>query len=197
MRAFIAIEIPEELRTRLSAVRAELSHLLTAQQMASALRWSGTQNYHLTLRFLGETGEDQRACVEALLGRVTAHCPPFPLSLEGLGAFPNWRKMRVLWVGMTGDLPPLNTLQGRIESGAQACGFAVEPQGFHPHITLARTSREAPSGLISQAGALLAEQTKVARQLGQWEVSELVLMQSDLRPEGSVYTVLGRYQLGG
>ena len=81
--------------------------------------------------------------------------------------------------------------------GAQACGFAVERQGFHPHATLAYVNQDAESGLIAQAGTLLAGQTKLAQSLGQWDVSELVLMGSELRPAGSVYTTLGRYGLSG
>lgn len=197
MRTFIAIEIPEELRTGLSSVRAGLSALLAERQMASVLRWNSREKYHLTLRFLGDTTTSQRDAIEELLGDVARACPPFSLGLDGLGAFPNWRKMRVLWTGVTGDLPALLSLQARIESGVQSCGFVAERRGFHPHATLAYASKEANNRLIREAGELLSAQTKLAQSLGQWTISELLLMRSDLRPEGSVYTVQGRYPLGG
>jgi len=82
-----------------------------------------------------------------------------------------------------------------VEAGVQACGFAVERQGFHPHLTLARVSRDAQSGLIAQTGTFLAGQTALAQRLGQWEVSELVLMRSELRPGDAVYRVLDRFGL--
>ncbi|MBI3958786.1 MAG: RNA 2',3'-cyclic phosphodiesterase [Chloroflexi bacterium] len=197
MRTFIAIEIPKQLRDRLTAVCVELAALLSDDKFAPLLRWSDSGKYHLTLRFLGETTPAQRQSIGKMLGEVTANCPPFSLALDGLGAFPNWRKMRVLWVGMTGDVESLGRLQAEIERGTRTCGFAAESAAFHPHTTLARVSREADNVPISQAGALLAAQTVLAQSLGQWTVSELVLMRSDLQPGGAVYTPQSRYRLGG
>jgi RNA 2',3'-cyclic 3'-phosphodiesterase len=165
--------------------------------LCAVLRWTAQSNYHLTLRFLGETASAQRQQIGEMLERTTAVCPPLSLTLDGLGAFPNWRRMRVLWAGVAGDVQRLAGLQREVEVGAQACGFAVERQGFHPHATLAYVNQDAESGLIAQAGTLLAGQTKLAQSLGQWDVSELVLMGSELRPAGSVYTTLGRYGLSG
>lgn len=164
--------------------------------MASALRWVDVKNYHLTLRFLGDTTASQCDAIGELLGNVAAECPPFSLQVERLGAFPHWPKMRVLWAGLTGDLSVLHPLQAEIERGVQSCGFVAERQGFHPHATLAYASKEANSRLVREAGELLSAQTELAQQLGQWTVLELVLMRSDLRPTGAVYTVQGRYPLG-
>lgn len=193
MRTFIAVEIPEDLRNRLSAVAAELAE----NNAASVLRWTDQRNYHLTLRFLGDTTATQRRQIGAMLERATTDCPPFWLMLDGLGAFPNWRRMRVLWAGIEGDVQRLSDLQREVEAGVQSCGFAVERQGFHPHLTLARVSRDAQSGLIAQTGRFLAGQTALAQALGQWEVSELVLMRSELGPGGAVYSVLDRFGLAG
>ncbi|RLT34809.1 MAG: RNA 2',3'-cyclic phosphodiesterase [Chloroflexi bacterium] len=197
MRTFIAVEIPQELRDRLSAVAGELAAGLAEQSAASVLRWTAQSNYHLTLRFLGDTTPVQREAIGKILERTTADHSPFSLTLEGLGAFPNWRKMRVLWVGMIGEIQRLTDLQREVETGVQACGFAVERQGFHPHATLAYVNKDAQSGLIAQAGRFLAAQQKLAQGLGQWQVSELTLMRSELRPTGSVYTVLERFGLAG
>lgn len=197
MRTFIAVEVPAELRNRLSALAGELAAGLAEQNAASVLRWTEKSNYHLTLRFLGDTTPAQRQRIGEILERTTADCPSFSLMLDGLGAFPNWRKIRILWAGLVGDIERLERLQKEVEAGVQACGFAVERQGFHPHLTLARSSRDADNGLIAQAGSLLAGQTKLTQSLGQWNVSELVLMRSELGPAGSVYTVLGRFGLTG
>ena len=197
MRTFIAVEIPEQLRSRLAAVAGELAALLAEHNAVSPLRWSDAEKYHLTLRFLGETTPAQRQQVSEMLEEAAAGSAPFSLALSGLGAFPNWRKMRVLWVGVAGEVKTLHGLQTRVEIGVQACGFAAESQTFHPHATLARVGREAETALLAQAGTRLAAQTKLAQSLGQWTVSELVLMQSELRPGGSVYTALGRFRLAG
>lgn len=197
MRTFIAVEIPEEVRDRLSAVAGELAAGLADRNAASVLRWTAQSNYHLTLRFLGDTTPVQRDAIGVLLERTTADRPRFSLTLDGLGAFPNWRKMRVLWAGIRGDVQRLSDLQREVEAGVQACGFAVERQGFHPHLTLARANRDARGELIAQAGSFLAAQKKLAQGVGQWEVSEVVLMASELRPTGSVYTALERFGLAG
>lgn len=197
MRTFIAVEIPQELRNRLFALVGELAAGLAGQNAASVLRWTAQSNYHLTLRFLGDTTPAQRQQIGTMLEKATADCPPFSLMLDGLGAFPNWRRMRVLWAGIEGNVQRLSDLQREVESGTQACGFVVERQGFHPHATLAYVNQDVESGLIAQAGTFLRSKTKLAQSLGQWQVSELVLMGSELRPTGSVYTVLERFGLTG
>lgn len=197
MRAFIAIELPADVRQRLDSAGQALTTHLSEAGVASALRWSATSNLHLTLRFLGDTtAENRSALVHALQG-ITKAQSPFSLGLDGLGAFPNWGNPRVVWVGVTGDLDILQRVQRRVEEEVQGCGFAPESRPYHPHITLARAARDARRGTIRQAGELLSRQTKVAQQLGHWTVSELVLMRSELRPGGSVYTVLERFALAG
>lgn len=195
MRAFIAIEIPAQLQNRLTSVSQALAALLEGER--SALRWSGAEKFHLTLRFLGETDADQQRCIDRTLREVASVSSPFGLTLGGLGAFPAWRKLRVLWAGVGGDVGALQRLQTGVETGVQACGFAAERQAFNPHITLARASRDADRLRTARAGALLAAQTEMAQSLGHWEVSELVLMRSDLQPGGAVHTPQGRYPLGG
>ncbi|RLT42983.1 MAG: RNA 2',3'-cyclic phosphodiesterase [Chloroflexi bacterium] len=196
MRTFISVEIPEQMRQCLASVCAASATRLADEGLAPLLRWSDSGKAHLTLRFLGETSTAQRQTIGAMLGEVAAKHPPFSLALDGLGAFPNWRRLRVLWVGITGDLALLGRLQADIEQGARACGFAAESSAFHPHVTLARISRDADYRLISQVGALLSAQPALAQRLGQWRVSELVWMRSDLQPGGSLYTPQGSYRLG-
>ena len=195
MRTFIAVEISDPLQKRLTAVSDEVVALLAGQKLTRILRWSGAGKHHITLRFLGETTDVQRQCVGETLANVAAQSAPFALTLGGLGAFPTWPRLRVLWVGVAGDVQSLQRVQGKIETGVQGCGFAAEGQRFHPHVTLARANQNADNQTIAQAGALLAAQTELAQSLGQWEVTELVLVRSELRPEGSVYTPLERFRL--
>jgi len=195
MRTFVAVEIPKELQERLTTLSDEMAVLLAGQKLARILRWSSAGKHHITLRFLGETTDGQRQCVGETLVHVAAQFSPFVLMLGGLGAFPAWPRLRVLWVGVAGDMQSLQRVQGKIETGVQGCGFSAERQRFHPHVTLARSNQNADDRTITQAGALLAAQTELAQSLGQWQVSELVLVRSDLRPEGSVYTPLERFPL--
>lgn len=195
MRTFVAVEIPRELQERLTALSDEVAVLLTGQKLTRTLRWSGAGKHHITLRFLGETTDGQRQCVGETLAYVAAHSAPFALTLGGLGAFPTWPRLRVLWADVAGDVQCLLRVQEKIEAGVQGCGFAGEGQRFHPHVTLARANQNADKRTIAQAGALLAAQTDLAQSLGQWQVSEVVLVRSELRPDGSAYTPLERFPL--
>ncbi|RME65469.1 MAG: RNA 2',3'-cyclic phosphodiesterase [Caldilineae bacterium] len=198
MRTFIAIELPPSLKERLSARRDEMRDHLAASGLARHLSWTGDDKFHLTLRFLGETNEQQVQAVATQLARVGAGTRPLSLQLQGLGAFPNWPRLRVLWMGVQGDLPHLNRLQAAVEQAVQANGFPAETRPFHGHITLARMRRSTPRDEAKRIASLLqaaAQARGWGEGLAPWTVEDIVFMRSELHPSGARYTVLGRFQL--
>lgn len=195
MRTFIAVELTTELQQKLETSGQKLAAQLSAAGLEAAMRWTSTANYHLTLRFLGDTTDEQARALVPGLAEAAARWSPFALNLQGLGAFPHWRAPRVVWVGIDGQGKTLQRLQEQVEEVVQGCDFAPEQRPFHPHITLARAARHADRQTIRQAGTLLAAQAASATSLGRWKVSELVWMRSELRPAGPVYTVLERFGL--
>lgn len=197
MRMFVAVEIPAAVQSRLAALCDSLAEQLAGARPPRSLRWSGGGKYHITLRFLGETTPEQQNSLAPLLSEAGAATAPFALEAGGLGAFPNWPKLRVLWAGVDGDMGELRGLQRRVEEAARQVGFGAEKQSFNPHVTLARADREGGPAALTPADLAWVEETKLAHALGQWEVDELVLMESELHPSGSVYTVRGRYPLLG
>lgn len=197
MRMFVAVEIPALVQSRLAALSAGLAERLAQARPPRSLRWSGAGKYHITLRFLGETTAEQQHNLALLLREAGAATPPFQLEAGGLGAFPNWPRLRVLWAGVGGDVERLQALQRRVEEAARQVGFAPDQPSYNPHVTLARASREGGQTALTPADRAWVEETKLAQSLGQWEVNELVLMESELRPSGSVYTLRGRYPLLG
>ncbi len=204
-RLFVAIELPPEARAVLGAVQRELAALLRAAGLEQPLQWIPAANIHLTLRFLGDTRAPQQAQIEGALAATAREQAGFQLRVAGLGAFPSFRRPSVLWAGVDGTRPALEALlalQAPIERAARAAGFTAEERPWSPHLTLARFRRDVPGAAVAEAGALLqqrpASQLRGAGapdSLAPFLVEEIVLMRSDLRPQGALYTPVARYRL--
>jgi 2'-5' RNA ligase len=177
MRLFVAINLPEDLR---SAVW-EACHALRARSYP--VRWVDAGAIHLTLKFLGDVEETREPVIVDAVRSAVQGTRPFPLSLDGFGAFPTPRRPRVVWVGCEAA-PPLELLQDRVERNFAAVGFPVEGRAFHPHLTLGRARRDARP----------RDFTGIERELadldfhGELVVSSVDLMQSVLAPQGARYT---------
>jgi 2'-5' RNA ligase len=123
-RLFTALEIPRDAALSLSLLRGGLP----------GARWIDVENYHLTLRFIGDVEGHVADEIANALDRVRR--PPFPLSLSGVGAFGS-KKPHAIWAGVAPS-PDLNALQAEIERICQRIGVPSDPRKFVPHITLAR-----------------------------------------------------------
>lgn len=195
MRTFVAIELPDALQTRLGALQETLQFHLPA----SSVRWTTPEKLHLTLRFLGETSNEQRQQLATGLLAIVRDQQDFPLVLEGLGCFPYWRRPRVVWVGMAGALSVLQQLQAQVEDLAQQSGFSPDTRDFSPHITIGRAARRSTSSNLRIAGEALqtfAQSSEMVQPLGRFTVEQLVHMQSQLSPTGSRYTPLRYFPFG-
>lgn len=178
MRAFIAIDLAPEIKERLLALVRDL------QAARADVRWVGAGGMHLTLKFLGEVDEARAAKVKEALAAVVSRFRPFPLRLEGTGAFPDERSPRVFWAGCAAG-PDLDALQQEIERALEAEGFEREARTFTPHLTLGRVKGP---GRIDRAAAELARHREEA--FGAMTVGKIVLFESLLRPQGAEYRVL-------
>jgi RNA 2',3'-cyclic 3'-phosphodiesterase len=182
LRAFIAIEIPPEIKKTISAQTANLQ-----KDSASSVRWVASENIHLTFKFLGEISAANVEILAQALKTECEQCHPFEITVEELGCFPNSRRPRVLWVGLV--VPQeLNRLQRQIEAVTSRLGYATEEKPFSPHLTIGRVREQASSAEL-QALHTLLEQTRIAT-LGTFTVREVHLFKSDLKPSGPVYTRL-------
>ena len=123
-RLFTALEIPRYAALSLSLLRGGLP----------GARWIDVENYHLTLRFIGDVEGHVADEIANALDRV--HRPAFPLALSGVGAFGS-KKPHSIWAGVTGS-PDLAALQAEIERICQRIGLPPDPRKFTPHVTLAR-----------------------------------------------------------
>ncbi len=125
MRLFVALDLPGQLRTRLSWMAGGLP----------GARWVPPENYHLTLRFIGELPRFRAEEVDLALAGLRA--PGFALQLAGVGAFEKAGRVNALWVGVERS-PQLDHLQAKVETALQRAGLDRERRRFLPHVTLAR-----------------------------------------------------------
>ncbi len=188
-RAFIPIELPEEIRKRLDQVISHLQESLADVQV----RWVPALNIHLTLKFLGDVSSANYEVLTKILQVEAAEYRPFELSIGSLGAYPNLRRPRVIWVGI--EAPnELHMLQRRIDSETARLGYASEKRRFSPHLTLGRVSRNATPRDIQTISKILSEDE--VGFLGVARVEAIHLYRSDLKPGGAVYTRLFTAPLG-
>lgn len=188
MRTFIAISLPLPIQERLQAIQTHLRTLLGD----GGLRWSQPSGIHLTLAFLGNVDDTRVEPLAADLRAICRDAVPMTLALGRLGAFPDLLRPRVIWVGLTGDLANLASLQESVRRATAPYAEHPEDKPFHPHLTLARV-RPNSRGLRGLADPL--EATSAALQPAGWTANQLHLFRSELRPQGPVYTSLALIQL--
>ncbi len=189
MRLFVACLLPAELRQELGQVKALLGGSGGGIQ---GLKWVDPENLHVTLKFLGEVKPQDARRVDAALGWCSSKAAAFDCRVAGLGAFPSPSSLRVLWAGMVTGGEEMGALAKTIENALRPLGFERERRPFSAHITLARArDRVAVPALESLAPGL------VAKMFGEFRVRGFSLMESDLRPQGPVYTELSSYTVSG
>lgn len=200
MRTFIELAMPDGVREVIRRRQDEARRYLAESGVESCFRWTNLSSVHLTLRFLGETYDRQRASLAEGLDEIAQSHAPLALGVGGLGAFPNAKQPRVLWLGVVGDLDGLRALQAEVERLAQSCGFDTEDRPYSPHLTLARTKREAARGDVQRAGERMGqmlERPPRNEAEGRFSADRIVHVRSDLRPNGAVYTPLSAAPLTG
>lgn len=199
IRAFLAVELPHELRAQLATVQQELTRSIEPEMKRDwRISWAQPASIHLTIKFLGDMDEQVidplRAALEQAIGsRVAVNVP-----LERLGAFPRPQSPRVLWVGPSdqwergAEAKRVAEIHDAIEQACEGLRFLRETKPFSPHLTMARIKVGE-----RQVGVALAKSGVLDRplSLGSFAVESVVLMKSELRPTGSVYTRLWETRL--
>ena len=188
IRAFIAIELSEDIKRSLT----QLQHKLKSGCRAP-VRWTRPEDTHLTLQFLGDIDPGLTGQITAAMAEAANGVHPFQLRVSSLGVFPDPGRVRVIWVGLTGDLEILGNLQKRIESGLTPLGFTPEARSFTPHLTLGRVRDNARPDERQSLGLLVAK-SAVESESG-LEVNSVHLIKSQLTPQGPIYTIIGSVAL--
>ena len=184
MRLFVAIFLPEN-------VLSDASQL--SRRVASPrLRWVAPASLHITLKFIGETEPSRMSTFETVLGQAAAATPRFQLAVSGGGVFPDERRPRIFWAGLSGDVDRLMDLAGRTAAGFSVLGIPEEDRAFAPHLTMARCRADARC-LPDDAAGFLAATSSLAS--SPFTVETLHLVQSHLGASGSRYETLRSFPL--
>jgi 2'-5' RNA ligase len=188
LRTFIAVDPGKPTRDRCVALQESLA------RSGGECKWVEPENLHVTLLFLGEVVDRDVPALCKAVAEVCAKQGPFGMSVESAGCFPNARRPRVVWVGVGAGAPELVALHDALEPPLLALGcYRREGRQYTPHITLGRVKGErSPADPLAAA---LAKQAKW--QGGASEVRELLVLSSELLPQGPVYTILSRAKLLG
>ncbi|MCK5077219.1 MAG: RNA 2',3'-cyclic phosphodiesterase [Calditrichia bacterium] len=175
IRTFIAIEIPENIKENI---------LQVIEQVKSSypkIAWTKTTAYHLTLKFLGEVEENMIDPISEKIEGIAGNFTPFKIDVEGVGVFPNKRAPKILWAGLYMPDDSLLELQAKIEDSLYDLNFEKEKRKFKPHLTLGRVKRKMPPEFADEFfKCSLPKQT--------FTVDKIIVMKSELKPTGAVYT---------
>lgn len=182
IRTFIAVDLAAGLKARLAALQETLG------RSGGGVKWTRTENMHLTLLFLGEVEQLEVVSICRVVQQRAKKHAAFALEVAGLGAFPNPRRPKILWAGLAEGVPELRALHADLEEGLLDLGcYRREDREYTPHLTLGRLSHE---DRAEEWSSVLATHADWAG--GSSPVDEVLVMASELRRGGPEYAVLGR-----
>ncbi len=177
MRAFFCIPIDETIRREIAAVAGTLR-----EGTATRAVWVPPDNYHITLRFLGEIDPMLTVELERIAREIAEKMGAFPFTIDRLGAFPTVERPRVIWVGGTAT-PEFTALSSTLDRSLERLGFPRKREERVVHITIARTKGMADPGLIEGIRSTGIPSNRIS-------VERMILMESRLTPRGAVYSPL-------
>jgi 2'-5' RNA ligase len=185
-RLFIAIELAEPVRKQLSLFQYE------AKEKIKDIAWVKPGAMHLTLKFLGEVPEENIGAIGVALEKALKTAGDFKMEVKGTGAFPGWSAPKVVWAGIKNGRNELINMNAALEREMETLGFKKEPHAYVPHLTLGRVKGKMGKEREKAEEHFRKKQDHI---FGGQAVSEVVLMQSTLTPEGAVYKKLKSQKL--
>lgn len=186
MRLFIAINLPPVIRRSIVDATARM------REAAPRMAWVTEERLHLTIEFLGDRSDDAVPELEAALTAAATTHPPVTLALRGLGAFPNLRSPRIVWLGVEAE-PKLELLQHDLARACAELGYERDARAFRPHITLGR----ARTPLRAEAARALTAAARAVTWSANVEATSVDIMESRLLPGGARYSVVAAVPLRG
>ncbi len=193
-RTFIAIAVPETLTLKLTRLQQQLAGELTG------VRWSTAPPFHVTLAFLGDVAHSELVGVCRAVMDAVAPFSPFSLKIDGIGAFPDPTRPRVIWTGISGPgVETLVELQAAVATAVARVNYATDSKAFHPHVTLGRV--ESPRGRGRQKMEVpTPDMSRLVNHYKTWHagpfpVNQVVLYSSTLGRDGPIYAPLGHASL--
>lgn len=189
-RLFIALAVPSEVRKEIARAQEQLRRCAPP----GAIRWTFAEQFHLTLKFLGDVTPDEAMALRAPLAKICDALPPARLFARGLGFFPHTRQPRVIWAGVNDAIGWLTELHQQIELAMRPYAPAENPEKFSAHITLGRVKpgRHGSLKLVWDRAWQLRD-----RAFGTWLAEEVVVYRSLLTSERAVHEPIHICRLAG
>ncbi|MBF0566239.1 MAG: RNA 2',3'-cyclic phosphodiesterase [Nitrospirae bacterium] len=181
IRSFISVNIPST-----PGIEQTLGPLAKSVR---GVTWVKIENLHFTLKFLGDVEEQNIEDISSVLSAITSRYNPFSITLRGIGAFPNDKRPRVVWIGVEGS-ETMAEIQSSIENDLSLLGFKREERPFSPHLTIGRIRLPGVNKVLSEKIAQLK-----GTDYGLFEVKSIYLMRSDLSQSGARYSVISEFPL--
>lgn len=183
MRTFVSINLTPETKKQLLDIREKIKSTLTGRESGS-MRWESPEKLHITLFFIGDITPGKLNLVKNSLNAVGYKEGKLSLTLSSIGAFPNLRTPRVLFTGIKDEGKLVKLAEG-VHKEMGELGFESDKK-FHPHITLGRVKRDRKVNLtkLSEINFNI-----------NFETDAFYLMESKLKPTGSVYSKRERFEL--
>ena len=183
IRTFIAFETPEDVRNE---VRQAQMKLIAS---GAEVRWESHDKFHITVKFLGNVEERSLPAVLSTINSIAGRFTAFQVVYENLGCFPTARSPRVIWIGCRNDDGTLASMKKELDGALEPLGFEIEDRDFRPHLTLGRVKGQRKiEDLISMVKNInFGPRTAM--------IDSIIVVKSDLRPGGSLYTSLQRTRL--
>jgi len=182
MRAFIAIELPQQIKDALGNLQEQL------KKSGADVKWVSLENIHLTLKFLGEVDDKKLEKIIEIIDGAVKDKNTFHISISSLGAFPKINYPRVIWVGIDKGDCKTKEIAKELEEKNEKIGFPRENRAFSSHITIGRTR-----STLNREG-LVQELRKLENNLGdknlEFVVTKITLFKSTLTPGGPIYEAL-------
>jgi len=186
IRSFLAIELPKLILKKIEEVQRDL------RSTRADVRWVNPEKIHLTLKFFGNIEESRIDPIFKSIEEPIRNTPPYSIEVKGVGAFPQLRNPRVIWIGLVNGKEILTSFQKQIETQLEKIGFQPEDRPFHPHLTLGRM--KSSRGKEELVGRMEKHREE---EFGDFQVERMILFKSDLTPSGPIYTLLKELKLGG
>jgi RNA 2',3'-cyclic 3'-phosphodiesterase len=181
MRAFLALEIPEEVKAYLEGAADRMA------RRVKGVKWVKKEGLHITLKFFGEISEARAQEIRETLLFMEKEYSPVAASIKGVDAFPGRRRARVIVVTLGEGVEYMKNLFNDMEEGLLKLNIEPETRGYTPHITLGRVRDPAP--LLEKDIEALEEKPFI--------VERAVFFQSKLTSAGAIYNPYWEIKLGG
>lgn len=187
VRLFVACEVPDDVKESIGEV---IENLRT--RSGNAVRWIRPEGVHVTLKFLGEVPTKKLPAVKLAIQEAVVGHSPFELEFSNIGTFGGREGLRIMWVGIAGDVLRLEALVRAVNAALAVVGFEPERRPFRPHLTLGRVRDEISTRNRAEIEVAVG---KVSVPPVSWRTAQVSLMRSRLTPQGATYEVLATFPL--